>query len=197
MHDILIQGDTVVGGFGAPAARAEVVVRGGRTAAVGHQLGGAQRVIDARGLLVTPGFVDIHAHCDGQATWDALPTPSCWHAVTTAVFGNCGVGFAPVRPGSTGYLINLMEGVEDLAGTLLAEGIAWSWESFAQDLDAPDRRHYAMATGAQLPHGALGITTSPTVKHCARGYRPTFVSGMEVLRDVELSGQTPGRLARG
>jgi len=210
MHDILIQGGTVVDGTGAPARQADVAVQGGRIAAVGHGLGGAQRVVDARGLLVTPGFVDIHTHYDGQATWDAFLTPSCWHGVTTAVFGNCGVGFAPVRPGSTDYLINLMEGVEDIPGTVLAEGIAWSWESFPQYLDALDGRHYAMDIGAQLPHaalrfyamgdrgadhqerptpaeldlmgqlaegalqaGALGITTSRTVKHRARDGRYT------------------------
>ena len=210
MHDILIQGGTVVDGTGSPAHQADVAVQGGRIAAVGHGLGSAHRVIDARGLLVTPGFVDIHTHYDGQATWDAFLTPSCWHGVTTAVFGNCGVGFAPVRPGSTEYLINLMEGVEDIPGTVLAEGIAWSWESFPEYLDALDKRHYAMDIGAQLPHaalrfyamgdrganhqehpspaeldqmgqlaeaalqaGALGITTSRTIKHRARDGRFT------------------------
>jgi N-acyl-D-aspartate/D-glutamate deacylase len=210
MHDILIQGGTVVDGSGAPARQADVAVRGGRIAAVGSGLGAAQRVVDARGLLVTPGFVDIHTHYDGQATWDNTLTPSCWHGVTTAVFGNCGVGFAPVRPGSADYLINLMEGVEDIPGTVLAEGIDWSWESFPQYLDALERRHYTMDIGAQLPHaalrfyamgergadhqqhpsaaeldqmatlaeqalhaGALGITTSRTIKHRARDGRYT------------------------
>jgi N-acyl-D-aspartate/D-glutamate deacylase len=210
MHDILIQGGNVVDGTGAPAYQADVAVQGGLIVAVGHQLGDAHRVIDARGLLVTPGFVDIHTHYDGQATWDAFLTPSCWHGVTTAVFGNCGVGFAPVRPGSADYLINLMEGVEDIPGTVLAEGIDWSWETFPQYLDALEGRRYAMDIGAQLPHaalrfyamgdrgtdhqerpssaeldlmgqlaedalraGALGITTSRTVKHRARDGRYT------------------------
>ncbi len=155
MHDILIQGGTVVDGTGAPARQADVAVQGGHIAAVGHDLGGAQRIIDARGLLVTPGFVDIHTHYDGQATWDSFLTPSCWHGVTTAVFGNCGVGFAPVKPGARDYLINLMEGVEDIPGTVLAEGIDWSWESFPEYLDALARRPYAMDIGAQLPHAAL------------------------------------------
>jgi len=155
MHDILIQGGTVVDGTGAPARQADVAVQGGRIAAVGHDLGAAHRVIDASGLLVTPGFVDIHTHYDGQATWDSFLTPSCWHGVTTAVFGNCGVGFAPVRPGAKDYLINLMEGVEDIPGTVLAEGIAWSWESFPEYLAALEGRHYAMDIGAQLPHAAL------------------------------------------
>ncbi len=155
MHDILIQGGTVVDGTGTPARQADVAVQGGRIAAVGHDLGAAHRVIDASGLLVTPGFVDIHTHYDGQATWDSFLTPSCWHGVTTAVFGNCGVGFAPVRPGAKDYLINLMEGVEDIPGTVLAEGIAWSWESFPEYLQALEGRHYAMDIGAQLPHAAL------------------------------------------
>ncbi len=155
MHDILIQGGSVIDGTGAPARQADVAVQDGRIAAVGHGLGSAQRVVDARGLLVTPGFVDIHTHYDGQATWDAFLTPSCWHGVTTAVFGNCGVGFAPVRPGATDYLINLMEGVEDIPGTVLAEGITWNWESFPDYLDVLASGQYAMDIGAQLPHAAL------------------------------------------
>jgi N-acyl-D-amino-acid deacylase len=155
MHDILIQGGTVVDGSGAPARVADVAVQGGRIVAVGTGLGAAHRRVDATGLLVTPGFVDIHTHYDGQATWDARLTPSCWHGVTTAVFGNCGVGFAPVKPGARDYLINLMEGVEDIPGTVLAEGISWDWESFPEYLDSLARRHYTMDIGAQLPHAAL------------------------------------------
>ena len=155
MHDILIQGGTVVDGTGVPARQADVAVRGGRIVAVGSGLGAAHRVIDATGLLVTPGFVDIHTHYDGQATWDSALTPSCWHGVTTAVFGNCGVGFAPVKPGARDDLINLMEGVEDIPGTVLAEGISWNWESFPDYLDALERRQYTMDIGAQLPHAAL------------------------------------------
>jgi len=155
MHDILIQGGTVVDGTGVPARQADVAVQGGRIVAVGSGLGAAHRVIDATGLLVTPGFVDIHTHYDGQATWDSALTPSCWHGVTTAVFGNCGVGFAPVKPGARDYLINLMEGVEDIPGTVLAEGISWNWESFPDYLDALERRQYTMDIGAQLPHAAL------------------------------------------
>jgi len=155
MHDILIQGGTVVDGTGAAARQADVAVQGTQIAAVGQQLGPAQRVIDAHGLLITPGFVDIHTHYDGQATWDTFLTPSCWHGVTTAVFGNCGVGFAPVHPGAKDFLINLMEGVEDIPGTVLAEGIDWCWETFPEYLDALARRQYAMDIGAQLPHAAL------------------------------------------
>ena len=155
MIDLLIQGGSVVDGTGAPARQADVAVQDGRIVAVGQGLGAASRVVDARGLLVTPGFVDIHTHYDGQATWDAFLTPSCWHGVTTAVFGNCGVGFAPVRPGASDFLINLMEGVEDIPGTVLAEGIDWCWETFPEYLDALGRRQYVMDIGAQLPHAAL------------------------------------------
>jgi N-acyl-D-aspartate/D-glutamate deacylase len=116
----------------------------------------ARRTLDANGLLVTPGFVDVHTHYDGQVTWDSQLTPSCWHGVTTVVMGNCGVGFAPVRPGAHPYLIKLMEGVEDIPGTALAEGIAWGeWESFPEYLDAIARRSYAVDVGAQVPHAAL------------------------------------------
>ena len=113
------------------------------------------REIDATGLLVTPGFVDIHTHYDGQATWDPYLTPSSWHGVTTVVFGNCGVGFAPVRPGAAPYLINLMEGVEDIPGTVLAEGVKFDWESFPEYLDALAATPKVIDIGAQVPHGAL------------------------------------------
>jgi N-acyl-D-aspartate/D-glutamate deacylase len=122
---------------------------------VGRVSGAARREVDADGLLVTPGWVDVHTHYDGQATWDDLLSPSCWHGVTTVVMGNCGVGFAPVRPGSHDYLIKLMEGVEDIPGTALAEGIDWRWESFPEYLDALESRPRALDVGAQIPHGAL------------------------------------------
>ena len=113
--------------------------------------------IDAKGLLVTPGFVDIHTHYDGQATWDSRLQPSSWHGVTTAVMGNCGVGFAPVRPQDRDRLIELMEGVEDIPGAALHEGLNWAWESFGQYLDALEARPRDMDLGAQLPHGALRV----------------------------------------
>ena len=139
MHDLLIQGGTVVDGSGAPARAADVAVQGGLIAAVGHDLGPARQVVDARGLLVTPGFVDIHTHYDGQATWDTVLDPTSGHGVTTVVMGNCGVGFAPVRPGKEEWLVQLMEGVEDIPGTALHEGITWGWESFGEYLDVLDR----------------------------------------------------------
>jgi len=155
MLDLAIRGGTIVDGSGSPARRGDVGIREGRIAAVGRLDEPAARVIDAGGLLVTPGWVDVHTHYDGQVTWDALLTPSCWHGVTTVVMGNCGVGFAPVRPGSHDYLIKLMEGVEDIPGTALAEGIDWSWESFPEYLDAIERKPHALDVGAQVPHGAL------------------------------------------
>ena len=120
MFDLVIRNGTVIDGSGNPRRVADVAVQDGRIAAVGQKLSPARREIDAGGLIVTPGFVDIHTHYDGQATWDPFVTPSSWHGVTTTVFGNCGVGFAPVRPGQSGYLINLMEGVEDIPGTVLS-----------------------------------------------------------------------------
>jgi N-acyl-D-amino-acid deacylase len=155
LHDLLIQGGTLVDGTGAPSRVADVAMEDGRIVAVGEQLGGAKRVIDAQGLLVTPGFVDIHTHYDGQATWDPYLTPSSWHGVTTAVFGNCGVGFAPVRPEHTDYLINLMEGVEDIPAAVLAEGIPFDWETFPEYLDSLERMPRVMDVGAQVPHAAL------------------------------------------
>ncbi|MDH4077955.1 MAG: amidohydrolase family protein, partial [Acidimicrobiia bacterium] len=135
MFDLVIRNGTVVDGSGRPAQQADVAVTDGRIVAVGDEADGpAHRRLDAEGQLVLPGWVDIHTHYDGQATWDPEITPSSWHGVTTAVFGNCGVGFAPLRPGSESFLINLMEGVEDIPGTVLAEGIDFGWESFPQYL---------------------------------------------------------------
>jgi N-acyl-D-aspartate/D-glutamate deacylase len=155
VHDLVIRGGTVVDGSGAPARTADVAVSEGVITDVGRVDGPARRTIDASGALVLPGWVDVHTHYDGQATWDPELTPSSWHGVTTAVFGNCGVGFAPVHRGTEGYLINLMEGVEDIPGTVLAEGIEFTWETFAQYLDALEATSRVMDVGAQIPHGAL------------------------------------------
>ena len=155
MFDLVIRNGTVIDGSGAPRRIADVAVQGDRVAAVGPKLGQGKREIDADGLIVAPGFVDIHTHYDGQATWDPFVTPSSWHGVTTTVFGNCGVGFAPVRPGASGYLINLMEGVEDIPGTVLSEGVKFNWESFPDYLDALASMDRAVDVAAQLPHGAL------------------------------------------
>ena len=132
----------------------DVAVNGGRITEVGSIDRQAKRVVDAAGKLLTPGFVDIHTHFDGQVCWDKQVTPSSWHGVTTVVFGNCGVGFAPVRPGTENELIELMESVEDIPGTALHEGIPWGWETFGQYLDTIDTP-YTIDIGAQLPHVAL------------------------------------------
>jgi N-acyl-D-aspartate/D-glutamate deacylase len=156
MLDLVIEGGTIVDGLGGAPRAGDVAVQGGRIVAVGGRVSDpARRVVKADGLLVTPGFVDIHTHYDGQATWDEQLDPSASHGVTTAVMGNCGVGFAPVRPGGEAELIQLMEGVEDIPGAALSEGIQWSWSSFPQYLDALSRRRYAMDVGAQIPHGAI------------------------------------------
>ncbi len=155
MADLVIRNGSVIDGTGAPARRADVAIDGDRIVEVGTVVAKGRREIDAEGQLVLPGWVDVHTHYDGQATWDPTMTPSSYHGVTTTVFGNCGVGFAPVAPGSEGFLINLMEGVEDIPGTALAEGIDFRWESFPQYLDALDAGRYTMDIGTQLPHGAL------------------------------------------
>jgi len=155
MHDLVIRGGTVIDGSGGPARRADVAIDGERISAVGTDVGPGRRELDARGLLVTPGWVDIHTHYDGQVTWDPYLTPSGWNGVTTVVMGNCGVGFAPVRPGQQDFLIQLMEGVEDIPGTALAEGIRWEWESFPEYLDALERMPRAVDVAAQIPHGAV------------------------------------------
>ncbi len=155
MFDLIIRGGTLVDGTGAAKRTADVAVTDGKIMEVGKVTGTARRTIDAHGLLVTPGFVDIHTHYDGQATWDSFLSPSSLHGVTTTVFGNCGVGFAPVRPDSTARLIQLMEGVEDIPGTVLSEGVPFNWETFPDYLDALEARHYTMDIGAQMPHGCL------------------------------------------
>jgi N-acyl-D-aspartate/D-glutamate deacylase len=156
MYDLLIRNGTVVDGTGADRRVADVAVRDGLIVAVGADLeGDAHEVIDAHGMIVTPGFVDIHTHYDGQVTWDETLEPTSLHGVTTLVMGNCGVGFAPVRPGTEEWLIQLMEGVEDIPGAALSEGIQWDWETFPQYLDALERRRWSVDVGTQIPHGSV------------------------------------------
>ena len=155
MHDIVIRNGTIVDGSGGEPFVADLAIDGDRIGAIGAGVGPGRREIDATGRIVTPGFVDIHTHYDGQATWDAELAPSTPHGVTTVVFGNCGVGFAPVRPGAESYLIELMEGVEDIPGTALHEGMAWGWESFAEYLDALAAREYAADVAAMIAHGPV------------------------------------------
>ncbi len=162
MLDSKIVGGLVVDGTGEEPYRADVGVKDGRIVEVRRTSGGAggieseaSETLDATGHIVTPGFVDIHTHYDGQVTWDPLLAPSSLHGVTTVVSGNCGVGFAPVRPGSEAELIALMEGVEDIPGSALTEGMTWGWESFPQYLDAVGRRELAIDYGVQVAHGSV------------------------------------------
>ncbi|MFT7649341.1 MAG: N-acyl-D-aspartate/D-glutamate deacylase [Candidatus Poriferisodalaceae bacterium] len=155
MHDLVIRGGTIVDGSGQPRFVGDVAVDDGVVTRVGEVEGTGSVEVDATGRLVLPGWVDVHTHYDGQATWDPEMTPSSWHGVTTTVFGNCGVGFAPVRRGTEEYLINLMEGVEDIPGSVLSEGIDFTWETFPEYLDALEQMPRVTDVGAQLPHGAV------------------------------------------
>src|SRR6476620_10933388 len=154
-HELVIRGGTVVDGTGAPARTADVAVDDGVVTAVGRVDGAGARELDADGRVVAPGWVDIHTHYDGQATWDPEMAPSSWHGVTTVVMGNCGVGFAPAAPDRREWLIGLMEGVEDIPGTALAEGIRWGWETFPEFLDFLHEQSLALDVGTQVPHGAV------------------------------------------
>ena len=156
MFDIIIRGGTIIDGTGAAATEADIAITDGKIVEVSPTIvGEAREEIDAQGHLVTPGFIDIHTHYDGQVSWDTLLEPSSAHGVTTVVVGNCGVGFAPVRPGKEEWLVQLMEGVEDIPGTALHEGINWEWETFPEYLDAIDKRRYAVDVAAYVPHGAV------------------------------------------
>jgi N-acyl-D-aspartate/D-glutamate deacylase len=183
MFDLVIRGGTVVDGSGGTPFVADVAVDGDRIVAVGKNLGAGRDEIDASGKIVTPGFVDVHTHYDGQATWDAEMAPSSWHGVTTVVMGNCGVGFAPAKPDRHEWLISLMEGVEDIPGTALAEGMAWDWETFPEYMDALEKLPRTVDVACHVPHGAvrayvLGDREKP-------GAIPTEADIAEMSRIVE------------
>ena len=155
MHELVIRGGTVVDGTGAAPRVADIAIDDGVITAIGTVDAAGATEIDAAGALVTPGWVDVHTHYDGQVSWDPELAPSSHHGVTTVMMGNCGVGFAPVRPGAEGFLIELMEGVEDIPGTALHEGIDWKWETYGEYLDALEEMPRTMDVGGQLPHAAV------------------------------------------
>ena len=155
MYDLVVRGGTVVDGNGGTPRQADVAVQGDKIVAVGQGLDRGVQEIDATGKIVTPGFVDIHTHYDGQATWDQEMAPSSWHGVTTVVMGNCGVGFAPAEPSRHEWLIGLMEGVEDIPGSALAEGMSWNWETFPEYMDALEALPRTIDVAAQVPHGSV------------------------------------------
>jgi N-acyl-D-aspartate/D-glutamate deacylase len=182
--DLIIKNGEIVDGTGAPKFRGDVGVKDGRIVAVGKVESAAKRTIDAEGAIVTPGFVDIHTHYDGQVSWDAMLAPSSINGVTSTAMGNCGVGFAPARADKHDFLIRLLEGVEDIPGTALHEGLTWDWESFPDYLDAIARRAYAIDIGAHMPHAPLRTyvmgergadhTAAPTTEEIERMRRLTY-----------------------
>ncbi len=155
--DLIIRGGTIHDGTGAPPVVGDVAVKDGRIVAVGQVSGDADQVIDASGKIVTPGFVDVHTHFDGQVTWENRLSPSSGHGVTTVVMGNCGVGFAPCRPDQRGTLVKLMEGIEDIPEVVMVEGLPWNWETFPEYLDALEERRLDIDIAAQIPHSALRV----------------------------------------
>jgi N-acyl-D-amino-acid deacylase len=179
VHDIVIRGGEVIDGTGAAPRSADVAIDGDRITAVGVVEAPGRRELDARGRIVTPGFVDIHTHLDAQVFWDPDATPSCWHGVTTVVLGNCGVTFAPVRPGQHRYLAELMESVEDLPADSIMAGLDWSWETFGEYLGALRRR-------------PLGINVGGLIGHCALRY---YVMGERSLADTPASADEIARMA--
>jgi len=157
MHDFVIRDANIIDGSGAPAYRGDIAIDQGKISQVGGSAGKGRREFNAAGCLATPGFVDVHTHYDGQVWWDSYLSPSSWHGVTSIVMGNCGVGFAPVRPADRNWVMDLMESIEDIPGQTLREGLPWGWSTFPEFLDALERRPLAIDVGAQLPHAALRV----------------------------------------
>ena len=181
MHDLVIRGGTIVDGSGGPAFAGDIAIDGARISGVGDKAGPGRRDIKADGMLVTPGWVDVHTHYDGQATWDKELAPSSWHGVTTILFGNCGVGFAPVRREHRGALIELMEAVEEIPGITLSEGLTWEWEGFPQYLDALERMPRAIDVAAQVPHHPLRVYV---MGERAINRERASVEDIEAMRDL-------------
>jgi N-acyl-D-aspartate/D-glutamate deacylase len=191
MYDLIIRNGTIVDGTGAAPYLGDLAIQGDKIVAVGEVAGAARREIDASGMIVTPGWVDIHTHYDGQATWDPLLAPSSWHGVTTAIMGNCGVGFAPVRPTDHNFLIELMEGVEDIPGAALAEGIDWQWERFPEYLDALEAKRRVMDIGVHVPHGPVRAYVLGA--RCNTDYAPNAAEISE-MADLVREGVEAGAL---
>lgn len=183
-HELVIRGGTILDGSGGDPIEGDVAVDQGVVRKVGGVAGRGTEEIDARGRFVTPGFVDIHTHYDGQATWDSALSPSSWHGVTTVVMGNCGVGFAPCRDRDRDVLVRLMEGVEDIPGSALSEGLPWTWQSFPEFLDTVDRRPHDIDIAAMLPHGALRVFVMGE-----RGVRRDPASSDDVLKMADLAAE--------
>ena len=180
MLDLIIRGGTVIDGTGAEGYTADVGISGGRIVELGHTGATATEVIDADGALVTPGFVDIHTHFDGQASWDETFSPTIEHGVTTVVMGNCGVGFAPLRPGDQARLVSLMEGVEEIPGAALSEGIRWGWESFEDYMGALDRIPHSLDFLTLVPHDCVRLYVMGD--RAARGEAATAEDRAEMQR---------------
>ncbi|MGB1423736.1 MAG: N-acyl-D-amino-acid deacylase family protein [Pseudomonadales bacterium] len=191
MYDLVIRRGTIIDGSGDARFVADIAVSAGKIVKVGEVQESGQREIDAAGLLVTPGWVDVHTHYDGQATWDPLLAPSSWHGVTTVVMGNCGVGFAPVKPEDREFLIELMEGVEDIPGAALSEGIDWQWESFPEYLDALAAFPRAIDVATQVPHGAVRAYVMG--ERCNTDYAPT-ADEVEQMAGLVREGVAAGAL---
>lgn len=188
-YDLIIRGGTIHDGTGAPGRPGDVAVKDGRIAAVGAVTGEADTVIDAAGLIVTPGFVDVHTHYDGQVTWESRLSPSSGHGVTTVVMGNCGVGFAPCRPDQRDTLVKLMEGIEDIPEVVMVEGLPWNWETFPQYLDALAQRHLDIDIAAQIPHSALRVYVMG--ERAARKEAPT-ADDLKAMRALVAEGIAAG-----
>jgi N-acyl-D-amino-acid deacylase len=183
MHDLVVRGGTVVDGTGNERYVADVAIDGGLITKVGGAVAPGKTEIDAAGKIVAPGWVDIHTHYDGQATWDQEMAPSSWHGVTTVIMGNCGVGFAPAKPDKHQWLIGLMEGVEDIPGTALAEGMTWNWETFPEYLDELERLPRTVDVGTHVPHGSVRAYVMG--ERGARNEEPTQTDIAQMSKVVE------------
>ena len=189
--DLIIRGGTVHDGLGGAPRIVDIAVKDGRIAAMGDVSGSATEVISAAGLIVTPGFVDVHTHYDGQATWENRLAPSSGHGVTSVVMGNCGVGFAPCKPEQRDILVKVMEGVEDVPEVVMTEGLPWNWETFPQYLDALDARRFDVDVAAQLPHSALRVFV---MGERAAGHEPPSADDLSQMRRLTAEAIRAGAL---